>query len=131
MILVTGATGHVGSELVAQLVERGERVRAMPRRPEAGGFMANALQWAPMIRAHDSLPSARDRGRLRDRPGPPQRRQPAPASVGHIDQARVAVLEDLAGLALGSPAASAAVGPEAGGGGRQIIPHFSGEDGSG
>jgi uncharacterized protein YbjT (DUF2867 family) len=38
MILVTGATGHVGSELVAQLVERGERVRAMTRRPEAGGF---------------------------------------------------------------------------------------------
>jgi uncharacterized protein YbjT (DUF2867 family) len=34
IILVTGATGHVGSELVSQLVARGERVRAMTRTPE-------------------------------------------------------------------------------------------------
>jgi uncharacterized protein YbjT (DUF2867 family) len=31
MILVTGATGHVGTELVCQLVERGENVRALVR----------------------------------------------------------------------------------------------------
>jgi uncharacterized protein YbjT (DUF2867 family) len=46
MILVTGATGHVGSELVAQLVSRQETgpagvppvarsIRAMTRRPQA------------------------------------------------------------------------------------------------
>jgi uncharacterized protein YbjT (DUF2867 family) len=35
MILITGATGHVGRELVAQLAARGEEVRAMTRRPEA------------------------------------------------------------------------------------------------
>ncbi len=35
MILVTGASGHVGTELVMQLVALGEAVRAMTRRPEA------------------------------------------------------------------------------------------------
>lgn len=35
LILVTGATGHVGSELVRELVARGRRVRAMTRRPES------------------------------------------------------------------------------------------------
>ena len=34
MILVTGATGTVGREVVAQLVAKGERVRAMTRNPE-------------------------------------------------------------------------------------------------
>ena len=34
MILVTGATGSVGRELMAQLAERGETVRAMTRRPQ-------------------------------------------------------------------------------------------------
>ena len=33
MILVTGATGHVGSELIAKLVAGGQPVRAMTRRP--------------------------------------------------------------------------------------------------
>src|SRR3954451_14131941 len=33
-ILVTGATGHVGAELVAQLVDAGHDVRAMTRRPD-------------------------------------------------------------------------------------------------
>ena len=35
MILVTGATGHVGSELVAQLASGGHTLRAMTRRPQA------------------------------------------------------------------------------------------------
>jgi uncharacterized protein YbjT (DUF2867 family) len=34
-ILVTGATGHVGSELIAELLRGGHSVRAMTRRPEA------------------------------------------------------------------------------------------------
>src|SRR5262249_42977976 len=35
---VTGSTGHVGGELVTQLAGRGERVRAMTRRPDAAAF---------------------------------------------------------------------------------------------
>ncbi|WP_394842792.1 NAD(P)H-binding protein [Pendulispora brunnea] len=35
MILVTGATGHVGRELLPMLLARGHAVRAMSRRPEA------------------------------------------------------------------------------------------------
>ncbi len=38
MILVTGATGHVGSELVAQLAAGGHAARAMTRRPQAARF---------------------------------------------------------------------------------------------
>lgn len=34
MILVTGATGHVGAELLAQLAAEGHQLRAMTRRPE-------------------------------------------------------------------------------------------------
>jgi uncharacterized protein YbjT (DUF2867 family) len=33
MIVVTGATGHVGTELVCQLLDRGENVRALVRSP--------------------------------------------------------------------------------------------------
>ncbi|WP_369248042.1 NAD(P)H-binding protein [Streptomyces sp. R41] len=38
MILVTGATGHVGGELVRQLAEAGQPVRAMTRRPAQARF---------------------------------------------------------------------------------------------
>ena len=34
MILVTGATGNIGRELVGALAERGEQVRALVRQPE-------------------------------------------------------------------------------------------------
>jgi uncharacterized protein YbjT (DUF2867 family) len=40
MILVTGATGHVGAELVKRLAAGGVQVRAMTRRPLAGRFPA-------------------------------------------------------------------------------------------
>ncbi|WP_328639968.1 NAD(P)H-binding protein [Streptomyces canus] len=40
MILVTGATGHVGSELVRRLAAAGEPVRAMTRRPAKARFPA-------------------------------------------------------------------------------------------
>ncbi|MFC4013886.1 NmrA family NAD(P)-binding protein [Nonomuraea purpurea] len=39
-ILVTGATGTVGRQIVAQLVERGEHVRALTRNPEKAAFPA-------------------------------------------------------------------------------------------
>lgn len=38
MILITGASGNVGSELVKQLAARSENVRAMTRRPEVAQF---------------------------------------------------------------------------------------------
>jgi uncharacterized protein YbjT (DUF2867 family) len=38
MILVTGATGHVGGEIVTQLAQRGVRVRAMTRNPDRVEF---------------------------------------------------------------------------------------------
>ncbi|PWI17033.1 nucleoside-diphosphate sugar epimerase [Streptomyces sp. Act143] len=42
MILVTGATGHVGGELVRRLAASGTPVRAMTRRPDAARFPAGA-----------------------------------------------------------------------------------------
>ncbi|MFF0014623.1 NAD(P)H-binding protein [Streptomyces sp. NPDC005374] len=42
MILVTGATGHVGGELVRRLAAAGVPVRAMTRRPAQARFPANA-----------------------------------------------------------------------------------------
>jgi uncharacterized protein YbjT (DUF2867 family) len=42
MILVTGATGHVGSELVRRLAAAGEPVRAMTRRPAKARLPAGA-----------------------------------------------------------------------------------------
>lgn len=47
MILVAGATGNVGGELIKQLVQHGERVRAMTRRPEA----AHIPHGAEVVRA--------------------------------------------------------------------------------
>lgn len=40
VILITGATGHVGSELLAQLVARGHTVRAMTRHPATARLTA-------------------------------------------------------------------------------------------
>ncbi|MGP3937907.1 NmrA family NAD(P)-binding protein [Nonomuraea sp. KM88] len=38
MILVTGGTGNVGSALVSQLVDAGEKVRVMTRDPSGRSF---------------------------------------------------------------------------------------------
>src|SRR5882724_6955687 len=37
-ILVTGATGTIGRQVVAQLLDTGARVRAMTRNPDAAGL---------------------------------------------------------------------------------------------
>ncbi|WP_406153679.1 NAD(P)H-binding protein [Streptomyces sp. NBC_01023] len=44
MILVTGATGTIGTEVVRILAERGERVRAMTRSPQNANLPADAVQ---------------------------------------------------------------------------------------
>ncbi|MFI1753412.1 NAD(P)H-binding protein [Streptomyces sp. NPDC020571] len=44
MILVTGATGTIGTEVVRILAERGERVRAMTRKPEGVSLPAEVIR---------------------------------------------------------------------------------------
>jgi uncharacterized protein YbjT (DUF2867 family) len=44
MILVTGATGTIGSEVVRLLAKRGERVRAMTRSPEGVSLPAEVVR---------------------------------------------------------------------------------------
>jgi uncharacterized protein YbjT (DUF2867 family) len=41
MILVTGATGNVGSELTRALAARGEPVRVLARKPDQASFPAD------------------------------------------------------------------------------------------
>jgi uncharacterized protein YbjT (DUF2867 family) len=56
MILVTGATGNIGSELVRALARSGEPVRdsRLPWTfPRSFGFMSNALQWIGQLQAGD------------------------------------------------------------------------------
>jgi (4-alkanoyl-5-oxo-2,5-dihydrofuran-3-yl)methyl phosphate reductase len=49
MIVVTGATGTVGSGVVKGLITQGEHVRAVSRRPPAGSSesQARAVEWLP------------------------------------------------------------------------------------
>ncbi|MFJ5592652.1 SDR family oxidoreductase [Streptomyces noursei] len=56
MILVTGATGTIGTEVVRLLAERGERVRAMTRNP-AGASLPAQVVWGDFD-DRDSLDSA-------------------------------------------------------------------------
>ncbi|MGO4748670.1 NAD(P)H-binding protein [Streptomyces sp. 2MCAF27] len=44
MILVTGATGNVGSELVSALAEAGEQVRALTRNPSAAALLPPGVE---------------------------------------------------------------------------------------
>src|SRR5690349_10701979 len=46
MILVTGATGTIGREVIAQLVGAGERVRAMTRDPAKARALSGELDVA-------------------------------------------------------------------------------------
>ncbi|MGW2250019.1 SDR family oxidoreductase [Kitasatospora sp. NPDC001660] len=58
MILVTGATGNVGSELVAQLAAEGVPVRAMTRSPEKADFPAGVEVVAGDFDKPETLPAA-------------------------------------------------------------------------
>ncbi|TJZ52148.1 SDR family oxidoreductase [Streptomyces piniterrae] len=60
MILVTGATGNVGSELVAQLAAEGVPVRAMTRSPEKAKFPAGVEVVAGDFDKPETLPAALD-----------------------------------------------------------------------
>ncbi|OSP40681.1 nucleoside-diphosphate sugar epimerase, partial [Streptomyces sp. 13-12-16] len=46
MILVTGATGHVGGELVAALARSGRPVRALLRKPAAADALPDGAESA-------------------------------------------------------------------------------------
>lgn len=41
MILITGATGNIGNEIVKQLADKGEQVRILSRKPEKISWPAN------------------------------------------------------------------------------------------
>jgi uncharacterized protein YbjT (DUF2867 family) len=58
MILVTGATGNVGSELVRTLAARGERVRALARSPDRAAFPPEVQVVAGDLGVPESLTAA-------------------------------------------------------------------------
>ncbi|GAA2168167.1 NAD(P)H-binding protein [Actinomadura napierensis] len=71
MILVTGATGTVGAQVVRLLAERGERVRAMTRHPEAARLPAEIVRGDFDDRASlDAAVAGADAVFLLDAPGP-------------------------------------------------------------
>ncbi|WP_028594333.1 NAD(P)H-binding protein [Paenibacillus assamensis] len=57
-ILVTGATGTVGRHIVSQLVEKGERVRALSRNPEKANMPAGVEVVAGDLNAPETLQAA-------------------------------------------------------------------------
>lgn len=58
MILVTGATGNVGANIVNQLVEAGEKVRVLTRRPTDHAFPDQVEVVAGDLTRPDTLPAA-------------------------------------------------------------------------
>jgi uncharacterized protein YbjT (DUF2867 family) len=56
-ILVTGATGNIGRQIVAQLFDRGARVRAMARTPESAGLPRQV----EVVRGDLTVPATLDR----------------------------------------------------------------------
>ncbi|MEU3528115.1 NAD(P)H-binding protein [Streptomyces sp. NPDC038707] len=71
MILVTGATGTIGTEVVRILAERGERVRAMTRNPEGASLPAEVVRGDFDDRGSlDDAVAGADAVFLLDAPGP-------------------------------------------------------------
>lgn len=60
VILVTGATGNVGRQVVAQLLEKGATVRALTRNPAKAHFPAGVEVVRGDLSEPDSLPPALD-----------------------------------------------------------------------
>ncbi len=58
MLLVTGATGNVGRQVVAQLLAAGTPVRALTRRPDGAGLPAGVEVVAGDLTEPDTLPAA-------------------------------------------------------------------------
>ncbi|WP_412540247.1 SDR family oxidoreductase [Longispora sp. K20-0274] len=58
MILVTGATGNVGRQVVAQLLEAGEKVRAISRDPATAGLPDGVEVLEGDLRRPETLPAA-------------------------------------------------------------------------
>ena len=71
MILVTGATGNVGREVVNLLLEDGEKVAAVTRDPATAALPGGATSWAATPPARDA-----DVGAARRRGGPGQPARP-------------------------------------------------------
>src|ERR1041385_7978633 len=55
-VLVIGATGNIGRQVVSQLVRTGVQVRAMTRKPDAAGFPAEV----EVMRGDLTLPALLD-----------------------------------------------------------------------
>lgn len=60
MILVTGATGNVGRQVVHQLVDAGQPVRALTRNPDGAGLPAGVEVVRGDLTRPESLPAALD-----------------------------------------------------------------------
>lgn len=60
MILVTGATGNIGTELVAQLSDSGERVRALVRDPQRATLPAGVEAVVGDLNQPESMAEALD-----------------------------------------------------------------------
>jgi uncharacterized protein YbjT (DUF2867 family) len=58
MLLITGATGNVGAELVRALIDAGEQVRALTRADRADGLPAGAEAVTGDLNRPDSLSEA-------------------------------------------------------------------------
>jgi uncharacterized protein YbjT (DUF2867 family) len=70
-ILVVGATGHVGRQVVVQLLEPGARVRALVRNPGSAGL----LDGAEVVRGDLSVPDTLIRGLDEGDASPPSPRR--------------------------------------------------------
>ena len=60
MILVSGATGHVGRHLVSQLLRTGAAVRALVRNPDSAGLPGDVEVVRGDLSAPDTLDTCLD-----------------------------------------------------------------------